>query len=287
MTVSKIPFTKQQKRDIIREYQNGTAISILAKKYNVTYHKIHHMFKLLKIPLDKTRMRVSKYTINHHYFDVIDNEHKAYWLGFLYADGYNSEDKNYIRIHLHHKDVEILINFLRDLNSSHKISYINETVGHAKSCKIEISSKQISKRLAELGCFQKKSLTLKFPTEQQLPRQFISHFLRGLWDGDGEVAITKPWNYPRVALYSSKLLCDELQKILQKSYNVDARLTKMRNPLNMCLYIAGGKVGIKNFLNWLYRDATVKLDRKYQKYLQILEIPNRKKRVQSQLKHPS
>ena len=29
-----------------------------------------------------------KYTVNENYFENIDNEEKAYWLGFLYADGY-------------------------------------------------------------------------------------------------------------------------------------------------------------------------------------------------------
>ena len=30
---------------------------------------------------------MQKYSLNDDYFSVIDNEHKAYWLGFLYADG--------------------------------------------------------------------------------------------------------------------------------------------------------------------------------------------------------
>ena len=49
---------------------------------------------------------------NRHIFDNIDNEEKAYWLGFIVADGYLNLDKHMLRIKLGHKDKQHLIKFI-------------------------------------------------------------------------------------------------------------------------------------------------------------------------------
>ena len=47
---------------------------------------------------------------NRHIFDNIDNEEKAYWLGFIVADGYLNLDKHMLRIKLGNKDKQHLKN---------------------------------------------------------------------------------------------------------------------------------------------------------------------------------
>ena len=37
---------------------------------------------------------------NRHIFDTIDSEDKAYWLGFIVADGYVNDNKHMLRIKL-------------------------------------------------------------------------------------------------------------------------------------------------------------------------------------------
>ena len=45
---------------------------------------------------DEQRLNRRKYNVNDSYFEKIDTEHKAYWLGFIYADGYiiKNEENN-------------------------------------------------------------------------------------------------------------------------------------------------------------------------------------------------
>lgn len=65
----------------------------------------------------KTRYRYKisktckKYSLNEHVFDVIDNQEKAYWLGFLMADGYNHQTKSCVALRLKAEDREILEKF--------------------------------------------------------------------------------------------------------------------------------------------------------------------------------
>ena len=46
--------------------------------------------------------------INKNFFNKIDTEEKAYFLGFLYADGYNNTDRNSVALSLKEDDKEIL-----------------------------------------------------------------------------------------------------------------------------------------------------------------------------------
>ena len=56
-----------------------------------------------------------KYNVNDNYFDVIDNQNKAYILGFLYADGCNYKN-GYFKIDLQEEDKNMLEVFKKELN---------------------------------------------------------------------------------------------------------------------------------------------------------------------------
>ena len=63
---------------------------------------------------------MSKYTYNENYFKIIDSEEKAYWLGFLYADGcitrfYRNEKLKSMSLELtlQSNDIEHLKKFLK------------------------------------------------------------------------------------------------------------------------------------------------------------------------------
>ena len=80
---------------------------------------------------------MKKYTINEDYFDVIDNQDKAYWLGFIAADGYNREDRGYIEFRLHKQDIDILNKFKQCLSSNHNIQIMLKSLRH---CSIFLAS---------------------------------------------------------------------------------------------------------------------------------------------------
>lgn len=60
---------------------------------------------------------------NDNIFSLIDTEEKAYWLGFLYADGYiRKGENNHISIVLQQRDINHLVKFKKFLNSPAKVS---------------------------------------------------------------------------------------------------------------------------------------------------------------------
>ena len=49
---------------------------------------------------------------NRHIFENIDTEEKAYWLGFILADGYLNTDKHMVRIKLGDVDKKHIEKFI-------------------------------------------------------------------------------------------------------------------------------------------------------------------------------
>jgi hypothetical protein len=132
------------------------------------------------------------HNLNDSFFSEL-NEKSAYWLGFLYADGYVSKTENCIRITLSDKDENHLFKFKADIEAESPILYhmnrYSKQYRYTRKARISIFSKQIKQDLSDLGCNSSKSLTCKFP---DLPQDMLPHFIRGYFDGDGSVYIVKP-----------------------------------------------------------------------------------------------
>lgn len=92
--MNKIHFTQDQINDIIKLYtQNWMKADDIGCKYNVSGCLIIRILKDNSITIRRRGGR--KYRVNVNFFENIDTEEKAYWLGFLYADGYNCEKRHY------------------------------------------------------------------------------------------------------------------------------------------------------------------------------------------------
>ena len=114
-------------------------------------------------------------------FETIDTEEKAYWLGFLYADGSVSSKEHKIELGLAEQDLKQIEKFRDFIGIMNKISYRSTT----KSYRYSFRSESCKEDLIKQGCVPKKSLILNFPTENQVPKNLIRHFIRGYFDGDG------------------------------------------------------------------------------------------------------
>ena len=75
---------EDEKCKYIIDYNKGLKISEIANKYNVDSHTVINHLKNAKIYKSPKYL---DYNFNTTYFKNIDDEHKAYWLGFIYADG--------------------------------------------------------------------------------------------------------------------------------------------------------------------------------------------------------
>jgi len=77
-------------QDLIAEYQSGIGSTKLAKKLGVAQSTVSRRLKKLGVTPRKFQGSVgtnAKYSLSSSIFHTIDTEKKAYWLGFLFADG--------------------------------------------------------------------------------------------------------------------------------------------------------------------------------------------------------
>lgn len=191
---------------------------------------------------------------NDDYFEKIDTEDKAYFLGLLFADGNVYLKRHRVQITLANEDAYILKKFADCINYSGKV-YIDRE----KYSKLILPSKKMCEDLISLGCTANKSLTLKFP--DKVPEKLMNHFIRGCFDGDGHVS--KRGNAFNVNFTSSRDFIDKFIELL-KNLNVEHTGAKKRytdhNESAYQVYIRSKSS--KVFFNYIYNKSNIFLFRK-------------------------
>ncbi len=211
-----------------------------------------------------------KYHVNYDFFKNIDNEHKAYWLGFIYADGYISRiNKNKkIGISLNIKDMDHLEVFKKQINATYPINiYKSKSFGgvEIEYCRLLITSDQLFDDLIDKGVFEKKTLILKFPNESIVPKNLQHHFIRGYFDGDGSFKKSNG-KYYVFNLCGTKEFLLKCQEILHKNTKLEKRHKDNKNNYSFSI---GGRLQAKKIGDYLYKNATVYLERKYNRYKEM------------------
>ena len=227
-----------------------------------------------------------KYNVNDNYFDVIDNQNKAYILGFLYADGCNYKN-GYFKIDLQEEDKNMLEVFKKELNFEGNVTcsfkggykYFGEKQYLCKPCyRLAISSRQLSEQLALKGCVPNKSNLMIFPNEKILPKELQRHFIRGFVDGNGTIGYwisNKNTNHKKFnfGICGTTEMVNSICNIIDNKFGTHSDIRSRfpeRNTDNVQSAINGNK-SIERVLNWLYEDANLYLKRKHDKYLLLLE----------------
>lgn len=119
-------------------------------------------------------------SINEDVFSEIDTKEKAYWLGFLYADGNVSSKGNRIGFHLAYKDFILLERFCDfvDGDRTKIMSYDNN-----KTACYYVYSNKMKSDLAKYNIVPRKTYIDEFPKFENI-EIFLAFFL-GAYDGDG------------------------------------------------------------------------------------------------------
>lgn len=188
-------FTKEQYKQIDlqlpKAVKEGLTINEIASRLGISRSAVSRRLSILglKIPNYHNALK-----FDNTVFDIIDSEEKAYWLGFLYADGYVSSDKNIVSITLKAADADHLSKFKDFLNAEASVTcgVIRSKGKQHEKCSFQVCDKHFKKRLTELGCPPRKSLILRFPDLAIFASQsLIYHFIRGYVDGDGCLTFSK------------------------------------------------------------------------------------------------
>lgn len=214
-----------------------------------------------------------KYSVNHSFFDNIDTEEKAYWLGFLYADGYITRHQNTKRIGLSLKDTEILHleKYKKAIEATYNIKhYINKSWGFdVPYVRLIITSDHMFDILQSKGVLERKSLILTFPNNDIVSKELVHHFIRGYFDGDGSFAKTNVQRSPfSVKICGTKEFLNSLCEHIGHPNPTLYRRHKEKTNNNYSIYV-GGRKQVVAIGNYLYDNATVFLERKYKRYKSI------------------
>lgn len=233
--------------------RNKITIKDCSIKFNIDRHILSKYFKSQGIHINPN----GKQNINSKIFNIIDTEEKAYWLGFLYADG-SVSDNNTISLELSKMDKEHLIKFNLFLNKSLDIREDKNRV------RCIFKDTMIKNDLVKLGCIPRKSLVLKFPKNKQVPNKLKRHFVRGYIDGDGSIYNSNG------NIHLSILGTRHFLEGLIKYFKLKKRTLYKNNKDNdsNCYFIQfSGKLAIE-VIKLFYENCTIKLDRKYSKFIE-------------------
>lgn len=229
---------------------------------------------------DKKYIKKNKYFYDENYFEKIDSEEKAYFLGFIFSDGsviYDTKKSQYkVCLKLHTKDKHILESFIECIKGEMKIW----KHGQREIGEVSLSGKKITNDLIKLGATPKKTFTLQYPNiEENLER----HFLRGYFDGDGciRVNIDKRDGSKRGDLRIVGGSVDMLNKINERmNLLFNTSKNKLYGPKNKDYKFIGwaGMTDIENIYNGLYKNTNLFLFRKKIIFDEVIEIIRNKQK---------
>ena len=197
-----------------------------------------------------------KYYRNSNVFEKIDTEEKAYWLGFLYADGYVDPERGEIILGLADKDKEHIDKFrlFLETNAPYKDKINNQKKPYRF---FRLYDKKLCEDLEKQGLYRKKSLTLE--PKMIIPNEFLIAWSRGLFDGDGSIFPQKNSKNSiryRIDLMGTEPVLNYVMNLWQISKKLDRNRTVPK-------IVVTGKREVNRILHLLYDDATIYLDRKY------------------------
>lgn len=210
----------------------------------------------------KCAAKDSAYSLNENFFDKIDSESKAYFLGLLFADGYVSHKEKYVNLTLN--DREIIKVFTHLLETERPIYCYND-----RSHSLTIRNERLHQSLVNLGMLPRKSWK-----ELSLPSigiWLLRHFLRGFYDGDGSFYLSKIQKGKYVYLCAS-LTCgsynflEQIKNLLESYLRITfnkIRFDDKGNGTGSYLLRLSRRNDIRIFTDYLYKDANYYLKRKY------------------------
>jgi len=267
------------RNQLLERYKEEKNLTVLSKEFDIPKISIWNLLKKECVFNSKygkiiQNEKVRKYPVNEDYFNNIDCEEKAYFLGILYADGTNSLKKTEIKLSLQEDDLEILIKLNNLLQPTKPILFkpkISEK--HKNQWALIINSKIVSYKLNELGIVPNKTFKVIYP--QWLDKKLNRHFIRGYFDGDGCVTFDK---YNRQLCFSftgTENIVLNIENILINKSNLNnvklsTRFPERNDNIRSLCYSGNGNS--RNFYDFIYNDATIYMKRKKDKFEKHLNL---------------
>lgn len=225
--------------------------------------------KVRFLPIGK---KVDKYQINQSFFDKWSTK-MAYVLGFIAADGNICKSGNSHMVQIGCDDLDIIEKIKKTLSLNSPIQKRKRQQNTKISYQLRFSDRKIYFRLQKLGITPRKSLTIRPP--RAMPSKFTSHYVRGFFDGDGSVWISKRSNKKRLVsvFYTASVkMVDFLYKIVRSNCPLfvgKIQITQTPTKKGVYYSIVLGHRDSLLLSKYLYNEATIYLNRKYNIFREI------------------
>ena len=252
-------------------YESGWTLEQIAKRYNYSIQGILNHLNSCSVKI-RTRNEHYNPNFNERYFEEIDTEDKAYFLGFLITDGCisepdikNNKTNHTIRLSLASQDLHILEFFKQCIGLSARVLTNNRN-----ESTLSIHSDKMAKDLEKYGVVPRKSLITYLPL---LSEELMPHLLRGIFDGNGWITNVGKKNVS-IGLCGASILVEQVNAFWAKQLNIAKAKVIVRFkegiskvPLYQCCWCGTNRV--KTICDYLYNNANFYLDRKHSKYLNM------------------
>lgn len=275
---------KEQRQElmniIINEYletpENFRSLTKLGNKYGVKRQTISKYLKERGIKVINYQNRIR---LDDSVFDNINTEEKAYWLGFLYADGNISSTGNRLEVHLSIKDINHLEKFRKflKLETEFRTGYYN---GNAY-CHLSVRNKHLWEQLNNKGCTPRKTLTLDFPDLNIFEnKNLVYDFIRGYVDGNGCLFTKKyKYNVTQILILGTEKFLYGIRNFLNEPGYIRSCGTK--NFPNKAFKLYYSNFPSRIIARKLYEHSTIYLDRKYNKYKYFCQLEEESSNMKS------
>lgn len=267
---SRINVPQNEIDSIINLYDEGKSVLSISKMVTYSYDIVNRVIRESGRLIRGNRIYAKKYDCDSKYFNDIDTEEKAYWLGFIYADGTITFNGSYnqLSIALKSEDKGHLQKFAKSMNSNNPVLDYTNSQFNKDYSKIVLRNEEICQDLINLGAVKNKSLVLKFP--KTLKTNLIRHFIRGYFDGDGCITYI---NHKKrlVNVYQLKIV--GTYEMLYELYNIFGLKSKFEfdktKEVNNYTLEFGGNRQVERVMDYMYEDSIIYLDRKYERYMML------------------
>lgn len=200
---------------------------------------------------------------NHQYFSQPLDERRAYWIGFMLADGCVNE-KRYgqtagIYARLTSGDRHHLEKLAIDLGSKHKII---EVEGCAQ---LAISSAELADGLIRYGVVPRKSA--QHQCSPLIPDSLLPHYFRGYFDGNGGISrhLRSRWS---ISCSAGEHFLTAFRDWISGQIGGHPAKISFRDGIHRMAW--AGTHRCREILDLMYQDADVYLDRKMLLYGEIV-----------------
>lgn len=268
--------SKEKENEVILSYNNGEkSYNDVARECNINNMSVKNILKRNNVVLHNKSKFYRSNSLNESYFENIDTEAKAYFLGLILSDG--CVYKRRFLISLQGEDKHILDSFREELQSTGNLYKRNpRNPTHKVQYSLEITSEKLVSDLHKLGIVERKSLVVEFPTINEL---LIPAFIRGIFDGDGSAYMGTRKNGAidaKLQFIGSVPFITKLAEYFNEKNIHTNKVGLVNNGKNQVISFSS-KENIFKLRELMYNNSTIYLFRKYNKLNEILEFFTNKK----------